>query len=47
MSAQHFRDDERARGAAHAFAAQGHMLNARETLDEAARLHASKSTTQT
>ena len=43
VAARHFRDRLVPRGTAHAFAAEGHVLNARGALDDAARLHASKS----
>jgi hypothetical protein len=43
VAADHFRTGEVPRGAAHAFAAHGHALRGRETLDEAARLHAAAS----
>ncbi len=42
-TARHFRDGEVSRGCAHAFAAEGHRLNAREILDRLARYHASSS----
>ena len=42
-AARHFRDREVPRGAAHAWAAYGHLLAAEDSLDEQARAHASKS----
>jgi hypothetical protein len=42
-AARHFRDREIPRGAAHAWAAFGHIRAAEESLDEQARTHASKS----
>jgi hypothetical protein len=42
----HFRTREMARAAAHSWAAQGHLVEARERLDQLARLHASRSTTE-
>jgi hypothetical protein len=42
VAAQHFRDGEVPRGAAHAWAARGHLLNARQGLDEQARMHAER-----
>jgi len=42
-AARHFRDEEVPRGAAHAWAAFGHIRAAEESLDEQARTHASKS----
>ena len=42
-AARHFRDSEIPRGAAHAWAAFGHIRAAEESLDEQARIHASKS----
>ena len=42
-AAKHFRDREIPRGAAHAWAAYGHIRAAEESLDEQARTHASKS----
>lgn len=42
-AAGHMRDREVPRGAAHAWAAHGHMLRAGELLDEQARVHARKS----
>ena len=41
--AEHFRNREQPRGAAHAWAARGHLLNAGSNLDEAARLQAQRS----
>ena len=42
-AARHFRDREVPRGAAHAWAAYGHLRAAEDSLDEQARAHASKS----
>jgi hypothetical protein len=42
-AARHFRDREIPRGAAHAWAAFGHIRAAEESLDAQARTHASKS----
>jgi hypothetical protein len=42
-AAGHFRDKEVPRGAAHAWAAQGHILEAQERLQQQAREHAKKS----
>jgi hypothetical protein len=42
-AAKHFRDREIPRGAAHAWAAYGHIRAAEESLDEQARTHAGKS----
>jgi hypothetical protein len=42
-AARHFRDQEVPRGAAHAWAAFGHIRAAEESLDAQARAHASKS----
>ena len=42
VAAQHFREQNVPRGCAHAFAAHGHMHQARTLLDENAVLHASK-----
>ena len=42
-AAAHFRDREVPRGAAHAWAALGHIRTAEESLDEQARMHASAS----
>jgi hypothetical protein len=39
-AAQHFRDENVPRGAAHAWAARGHLLEAQERLDAQAREHA-------
>ena len=39
-AARHFRDEEVPRGAAHALALRGHVLEAQERLDEQAREHA-------
>jgi len=46
VAAQHFRDDVVPRGAAHAWAARGHLLRAEGLLDEQAREHASHSVPQ-
>jgi hypothetical protein len=43
-AARHFRNRETPRGAAHAWAAQGHVLEAQERLETQARQHAKKST---
>ena len=43
VAAQHFRDELVPRGAAHAWAARGHLLNAQALLDDHAREHASRS----
>ena len=40
VSAKHFRDGEVPRGAAHAWAAVGHIREAEARLEEQARLHA-------
>jgi hypothetical protein len=42
-AARHFRDRAVPRGAAHAWAAYGHLRAAEDSLDEQARAHASKS----
>jgi 1-aminocyclopropane-1-carboxylate deaminase/D-cysteine desulfhydrase-like pyridoxal-dependent ACC family enzyme len=42
-AARHFRDEEVPRGAAHAWAALGHIRAAEESLDAQARTHAAKS----
>jgi hypothetical protein len=42
-AARHFRDREVPRGAAHAWAAYGHIRAAEASLDEQARAHAGKS----
>ena len=42
-AARHFRDQEVPRGAAHAWAAYGHIRAAEDSLDQQARAHASKS----
>ncbi|PKL74862.1 MAG: hypothetical protein CVV27_18345 [Candidatus Melainabacteria bacterium HGW-Melainabacteria-1] len=42
IAARHLRDGEVPRGCAHAFALEGHLLQARQSLDAAARLHARK-----
>jgi hypothetical protein len=42
-AAGHFRNKEVPRGAAHAWAAQGHVLEAQERLHEQAREHSRKS----
>ena len=46
VAAQHFRDNLVPRGAAHAWAARGHLLNAEKLLDEHAQEHASRSVAQ-
>jgi hypothetical protein len=43
VAAQHFRDGEVPRGAAHAWAARGHLSKAESLLDEQAREHAGRS----
>jgi hypothetical protein len=43
VAAQHFRNGEVPRGAAHAWAARGHLLEAEERLDEQAREHSRQS----
>ena len=43
VAAQHFRGGAVPRGAAHAWAARGHVLNAEQRLDEQARTHAAHS----
>jgi hypothetical protein len=43
VAAQHYRDELIPRGAAHAWAARGHLLNAQALLDGQARVHASRS----
>jgi hypothetical protein len=43
VAAQHFRDNLVPRGAAHAWAARGHMLEAQARLDEQALEHARRS----
>jgi hypothetical protein len=43
VAARHFRDGEVPRGAAHAWAARGHILEAERRLDEQAREHAGRS----
>jgi hypothetical protein len=42
-AAQHFRGNEVPRGAAHAWAVQGHVLEVQEKLDAQAREHARRS----
>jgi hypothetical protein len=42
-AAQHFRDHEIPRAAAHAWAVRGHLLEAQERLDRQAREHAERS----
>ncbi|MFY9580847.1 MAG: hypothetical protein WAQ33_16165 [Gaiellaceae bacterium] len=44
VSAKHFRNGEVPRGAAHAWAALGHIREAEERLDSQARTHAGRST---
>jgi hypothetical protein len=46
VAAEHFRNQEIPRGAAHAWAARGHLLNAQARLDEQAREHAARSVPQ-
>lgn len=41
-AAQHLREGEVPRGAAHAWAARGHLLTAEERLDEQARIHSTR-----
>jgi hypothetical protein len=43
VAARHFRDNEVPRGAAHAWAARGHLLEAEARLDEQAREHGRRS----
>ncbi len=43
VAAQHFRDNVVPRGAAHAWAARGHMLEAGQRLDAQAREHSTRS----
>jgi hypothetical protein len=43
VAARHFRDGDVPRGAAHAWAARGHVLEADAILDERAREHARRS----
>lgn len=43
VAAQHSRDNLVPRGAAHAWAARGHMLEAQARLDQQAREHAGRS----
>lgn len=43
-AAKHMQQGDGGRGAAHAFATQGHILRAREQLDDLAKLHAKSST---
>jgi hypothetical protein len=40
VAARHFRDENVPRGAAHAWAIRGHLLEAQERLDSQAREHA-------
>jgi hypothetical protein len=47
VAARHFRDGNVPRGAAHAWAARGHALEAQARLDEQAREHASLSVPET
>jgi hypothetical protein len=44
VAARHFREGVVPRGAAHAWAARGHVLDAEALLDRQAREHASRST---
>jgi hypothetical protein len=46
VAAEHFRDGEVPRGAAHAWAARGHLLEAESRLDEQALEHAGRSQPQ-
>jgi hypothetical protein len=43
VAAEHFRSGEVPRGAAHAWAARGHLVEAEARLDEQAREHARRS----
>jgi hypothetical protein len=43
VAAQHFRDGNVPRGAAHAWAVRGHLLEAQARMDEQAREHARRS----
>jgi hypothetical protein len=43
VAAEHYRNVEQPRGGIHAWAARGHLLNAEQQLDEAARKQASRS----
>jgi len=43
VAAQHFRAGQVPRGAAHAWSARGHLLDALDRLDEQAREHAGRS----
>ena len=43
VAAGHFRNGEVPRGAAHAWAVRGHVLNAQDHLDAQARTHAERS----
>jgi hypothetical protein len=45
VAAEHFRNYEIPRGAAHAWAAYGHLLEAKDRLGEQAREHATRSST--
>jgi len=47
VAAQHFRDNLVPRGAAHAWAARGHLLAAEKRLDEQAREHSARSSVET
>ncbi len=47
VAAQHFRDNLVPRGAAHAWAARGHLLEAEKRLDEQAREHSARSSVET
>lgn len=40
IAASHLHQGEVPRGCAHAFALEGHLLTVRQTLDEAAKVHA-------
>jgi hypothetical protein len=46
VASRHFSEGVVPRGAAHAWAARGHVLNAEALLDEQAREHASRSVPQ-
>lgn len=46
VAAEHYRNELVPRGAAHAWAAHGHLLAAREQLEAQARDHAANSTTE-
>jgi len=44
VAATHLRNGEMPRGAAHAWAAHGHVLTAQDRLGDQARMHAARST---